>query len=310
MYGLKVIICDSGIDTRFSDNIQTIDMGLGWKDEHGHGSQIAEINKSLLDYHCFTSIKLLNKNNECNLEMLLNVLDELNQIEFDIVCLALAIQDDDISGLLKNELNKKINNLLNSGKIIISALHNRKEKSYPASLKGVFGVRLIEPENEGICYDPTRDIQFEVPLEPIICQSLDNAYHSFSGNSMGAAVALAHVCKVLEKQDISYFKKSHKALKYVNNNILFGKVIDIGRSVCRNEMTIKEKIMVANNRIFNDNSNHILNRMKDYDSLNNYITTLDELGLQINTNYYLRFSDLQNIESLTKYFLGQGIDNE
>ena len=64
---MHMILLDSGI-SEFQHNVSTVDIGYGVYDENGHGTKIVDIINKVAGFAKITSIKILNKYNECCLE--------------------------------------------------------------------------------------------------------------------------------------------------------------------------------------------------------------------------------------------------
>ncbi len=313
MSKVNAVICDSGISVRQLDYIKAIDIGMGWKDENGHGSQVAEVNSSLFDKVSISSIKILDSMKQCGLDIVFSALEVINDLDVDIVCLALAVDEDEISTLLLNDMKERLHKITKQGKIIVSSLHNKKNSSYPASLGNVIGVRMIEPHHKMDFYDSQKSIQCELQLESVICESKDGFYQPFKGNSNACAFFLGHICSTF----LNYGKRlTYNELELIFNNQTINDLSFTNNKLSKSKHITYERLSEINLFVtqfieeFFDGLNNgiILDNIKDIQSLNDMIHSLSNFGYKINKKTFLKFSDLKTIETLSNYLLLQGGD--
>lgn len=310
MSKVNALICDSGISISQKGHIKPIDIGLGWKDNNGHGSQIVNVNKSLFNKVSINSIKILDEKKQCGLDTLLSALDIIKETDVDIICLALAIEQEEINPKLLKEIEQRFIQITKQGKIVISALHNKKNNSYPASLNNVIGVRMVLPSTRTAFYTPSKKIQCELQVEPVICYSLDGIYKPFTGNSMASAFFFGHVCNILldYQKRISFNQLEQILSNQTNADLSFNKI------ECRYDKNEKEKLINIKNLVaqlvrsyFPDlNDNRIFERIKNIQLLNDFIHSLSRLDLKINNKTFLKFSDLETVDTLSNYLQLQG----
>lgn len=308
MFNNKVLICDSGIPLRYIKNATSIDIGLGILDENGHGSQIFEENRFFLDKFKFYSMKILDRHKTCNLEMFVRALDRILESDFDIVCFALAFEFEEFDDKICDYIEKKIDLITKKGTHIICSAHNSSSFSYPASFCNVKGIKVNRNQKSYISYNKESIIEFSIKDNGIICEALDDIYQPFTGNSRASSLLL---CKILEyiyennqyPSDYSQFaiwwnaqelNKIDSDLKHVevDSEILskvYGKVIECF-GICKDDK--------------------IISHIDSVESLTKFIRALRDEGLYLGTNNKLYKSDLETIETLSRYFSKRGVEND
>jgi len=193
----KVVICDSGLSENLLKKAHSIDIGCGINDENGHGSALTEI---ILKYGMspdVTSIKILDRNCQTTLEFLYNALEKCTKINADIICLALSLDSE----ANIPELHDVIEYLHKQGKIIVSSLHNRAERSYPAIYSEVIGVRnTCFHDEEYPFFNIYSDIQCSFSAKPVIYGSLNENYSWITGSSLATGILVSHISSLFTTQ--------------------------------------------------------------------------------------------------------------
>lgn len=293
----RVIVCDSGVAPRYRDCVQCVDVGCGWQDGHGHGSQIVGLRDCFGVELDLISIKVLDQKNMCDVSTLITALEVINELEADIVCLALAIDINEIS----DELRAVFHNIRRTGKILISALQNRKDSSYPAALNDVIGVCMTQ-ESLSSFYDKSKAIQCKLPIEPIILESLDGRYQVFRGNSLACALFTYHVaCCMVNSSDKCSFSEMETILSTQSvNDLLFHEwfcdpELQNDINTC---LEVTEKLEQCLTSVHHS----ILGSQKNFET---FLSSVINKGLCINTKSFLRMKHIENIDLLAAYLIQQ-----
>lgn len=222
MNNTKIAIVDSGLQTNstiykynFIDGIQIgypdnkLDSNI--EDLNGHGTYCANIITDVNPDIQLFIVKILNKGALANHESLIKALEYLLDIDVKIINLSLSVKYwSDIDRLYK--LCKK---LVAQGKIIISALANKCESSFPAIFDNVIGVRGIKNSRNTLYkYNKKHTIQCECDADPIILPGINSKYGLFMGNSKATALFTGHISKIITGED--YFALQEK-IKNITN---------------------------------------------------------------------------------------------
>lgn len=198
---IKVAIVDTGINARhpyFEGYIKEIyeyrkDGGKVVRvnrldicnDENGHGtmctSTILSENKNIDIY----SFKMMDEEGIGNLQGLEAILSFLCELDVDIINMSLAVGD----GANLTDLESILTCLERQGKIMVAALENRKNESYPACFPQCFGCRgFIVEEMGAIWFNGEKNVQCIVDSTPFLECDLNKGY-KMEGKSNSFATA-------------------------------------------------------------------------------------------------------------------------
>lgn len=301
----EIIFCDSGVSKEQSAYVQTFDAGYGVWDENGHGTSLIDLVHNINKEIKIRSIKILDEKNEGTLEGLMDVLEKCIELEGTVICLALSI-DEAITA--NRELQETVNRVINSGKIIVAALHNEASYSIPAGFSDVIGVKTVGiSSNLMQFYDITQPIQCKLPTENFFCKSLGGDYVKLGGNSVACAFFAEHVASILNKNGEYCLSEIQELVaRQKITDVKYYKYFDYLETHSEHENEIRNIIKKVNNEYnINQFDDHILMEIRSLKQLNSYLKELENNGLKINRRTFLRKFDLQNISTLTNYFMVQ-----
>ena len=303
---MHMILLDSGI-SEFQHNVSAVDIGYGVYDENGHGTKIVDIVNKVAGFAKITSIKILNKCNECRLEDLIKALDICANMDADVLCMSMTLESNGNFWVLK----KIIERISRKGTLIVAPLHNRKNYAIPAAYRNVVGVRaLISNDKEYSFYSGKARIQCQIPIIGAVCKTIGNSYAYFNGNSCACAFFSAELlCRLrtMALSSVSDVNKLYRTIDFEDTYIypyLNQAHPNIGQD------------------IFSDIQEHVINTLKKcacsrwsedhlYERIPNiavFVDGLSNIGLQINNSSFLCVRDLENIDSLTRYLCTQNPD--
>ncbi len=300
MKNIGVVLCDSGISNNQKKFVKVIDIGYGWKDENGHGTKVIDVMQKYCDTSII-SIKILDKNNSCYLNNLIEALNACLYLTEKVICLPLSID----SNIYNNQIKKIINKLFKQGKVIVSSLHNKMNFSLPAGLPNVIGVKIVKRNSKLTkFYNSKNFIQCTLPVNLIIYKSLENEYSIFGGNSLACAFFTSHIVNILKNNKISKFKELENYLEkqflsdlnflhYKNSLLNYDNIF-------KNISKINLKLNIGNN------ITPFYNVFSDAEQLFAYLKELEKVGLHINAKTFLKLEDLENLNKLVQYFCLQG----
>lgn len=303
---MHMIVLDSGI-SEFQNNVATVDIGYGAYDENGHGTKIVDIASNVASFAKITSIKILNKHNECSLEDLIKALEACADMDADVLCMSMTLEGNGNFWTLK----KLIERISRKGTLIVAPLHNRKNYAIPAAYKNVVGVRaLTSNDKEYTFYSEKTSIQCQMPITGVVCKTIGNSYAYFTGNSCACAFFSAELlCRLrtTELPSVSRVNKLYRTIEFADTYIypyLCHKFPGVERNAFPNirEHVIKT-LEKCNCRKWS--ADHL------YEEIPNiavFVDSLSNIGLQINNSSFLRVEDLENIDKLTSYLCAQNQD--
>lgn len=300
-----IIICDSGIVKNQTDYVKTYDVGYGTYDTHGHGSSLIEIVHKINKELKIASIRILDENNEGNVEGLILALDKCLELDAKVICLALSI---DQSIIENGELEEAIEDVYNSGKIVVAALQNRATYSIPAGYKEVIGVKAVEiTEGNSHFYYLNEKIQCALPIEDFYWKSIRDEYGRLGGNSVACALAAEHVANIVKKkEDISFYNIEKLLTKQFANDLNYFSLFDI-QNVDTKEKTQISKTINDIDKVFgiDDSDGLIISKMKNFYQFKEYLRELENRGFSINNNTFIRKRNVFSVDSLANYLAKQ-----
>lgn len=230
--GTNVAILDSGINL---ENIETNKQVVGgisfiydpktgeiinddcFEDENGHGTSCASMIKRIAPDTNFYIVKILDNNAKTNSKALLIALNYLLEKDIRLINLSLATIEEKYF----EEISEICNLLKQRGKIIVCSLDNRNNRSFPAVLDSVIGVRgSIFNSSEHFWYNKTLKIQCVADIIPVYIPTINGAYWLFGGNSKATALFTGHIANILSQHPDISFEQLNEILEqraYKNN---------------------------------------------------------------------------------------------
>ncbi|WP_460284464.1 S8 family serine peptidase [Clostridium botulinum] len=221
---IRIVIIDSGIDTTKSNLNNFVKKSTGFminqsgyivedkemQARHPHGTAVALIIKNICKNVEFISINILNEELTSDGRVLIRALDEAILYKPDIIHLSLGTTSLRYILPLKRIIRKgRKNNIL-----IVAAVSNNETKSYPASLKGVLGVRgkfmrdyKSYEYKDGFFYTPI-DVKNIYEMKELVNGE------SLIGNSMSAAYLTGHIALIKYQKNIMKFAEMNSYLKF------------------------------------------------------------------------------------------------
>lgn len=208
---VKVAILDSGININhcyLKNSIKTgysfIEDDENYKiiegnycDDFGHGTICASSIKKECKYVEFYIYKVLDQEGKGNLNILETALESIIGSDIDIINMSLAVMNETVIEDLDNICKK----LEAENKILVCSLSNRSERSYPACLESVIGVRarLMENKDE-FWFDRNKEVQAVVDSTPYLHCDLNDKYQiNGNSNSYSAAKFTGVIARILSE---------------------------------------------------------------------------------------------------------------
>lgn len=303
---MHVIVLDSGM-SEHQKNVCSVDIGYGTYDENGHGTKIIDVTSTVANFSKITSIKILNRYNECNLRDLVKALEVCGDIDADVLCMSMVVEGNGKFRTIK----KLIDYISRKGTLIVAPLHNRKDYAIPAAYKNVVGVQALSSNavstNGCAFYSEKSKIQCQIPLSGIVCKTIGNSYAYFSGNSCACAFFSAELlCRLRARllSSVSDVNKLYRKIEYEDSYIFQYLNPD---TLCYKSDTfalIREKVINALEKCNYSwvSTNCLFNEVANIDLL---VNKLNDIGLKINNSAFLRISDLESVDKLTHYLCTQ-----
>jgi len=300
---MHAVIIDSGVSD-CQKHVNTIDVGCGTTDENGHGTQIVNVVSKIVPFAQLSSIRILNKNNECSLQDLIDALRACIDINADVLCISMTLESNYNSA----ELKRIVNQLANKNTIIVAPLHNRLSYGIPAVYKHVIGVQTAPtlPQKNRFYFNHSR-IQARIPLVGIVCESINNSYRFFSGNSCACAFFFAELVSAMKVKNVDNIPN----INCIYKNLMFSDTyiyrylysddfaaddgsLDSIRHCIVNALAEQRQSLYNNNVLYDLISDITL-----------FVNSLETSGLSINNSAFLRIDTLSSIDLLAKYLLMQ-----
>lgn len=303
---MHMIILDSGI-SEYQKDILTVDIGHGTFDENGHGTKIVDITSKIANFAKITSIRILNRYNECSLSDLLNALEVCADIDADVLCMSIVVEGNGKFRALK----KLVDHISHKGTLIVAPLHNRKNFSIPAAYNNVVGVQAV-PVNavnasKFAFYSEKSKIQCQIPLSGIVCKTRGNSYSYFAGNSCACAFFSSELLcrlRVRALSSVSDVNRLYREIKYEDSCIYPYLHPDTSCYKSDTFALVREQVIDTLEKCnYNwGSTNSLLNEITSIDLL---VNRLNDIGLKINNSSFLSMSDLENVDKLTHYLCTQ-----
>lgn len=302
----EIVFCDSGVSLEQMGYVQSYDIGYGIYDENGHGSSLIGLVHKINNRIRLKSIKILNKNNEGSLDGVINALRKCMDLDSRIICLALSV---DNSVTMNIELEKIVEQIKSKGKIIIAALYNGDTFSIPAGYQQVIGVKAREIwDVQTYFYDEVRSIQCELPIEDFFWKSFNGDYVKMGGNSVACAFFSEHIASVYDNKMYQLSEIQKIVTRQTVEKLGYYRYFDYLSMHSNQDSKIIHIICSAIHDYNIDISDgNILVKFKNLKQLSSYLNELERKGLKINKRTFLRKYDLQNVRTMTNYFLVQNI---
>lgn len=153
-------------------------------DDNGHGTSCVYTIRKVCPSCDFVIIKILDENNCSYSELIVNALDYLTMIEFDILNLSISLYSDLYDSYIKEIVEK----LRRQNKIIATSVDNNKLKVNRLTLfdyvTSIEGAQFISPNEYGYNFTQNQGICSSIPIITPMLQE----YRIFSGNSKATAI--------------------------------------------------------------------------------------------------------------------------
>lgn len=163
-------------------------------DINGHGTACASVIKKECPEVEIVSVQLLDKQGRCSLDVLEYGLAYVRSLQVDIVNLSLALIDNADISVIKDQCKR-----MNENKIIVCALGNHMDRSYPASMKCNIGVGGSILDNiDDMWFNRHKTIQCVLDSTPYLHADSKNGYSMFGKcNSYAAARLTGIIAKII-----------------------------------------------------------------------------------------------------------------
>ena len=206
---IKVAILDTGIGyskyipQKCIENeyiVKNGEINIGRADDiDGHGTECAfEIYRQCPDVK-FTIIKVMEKGIGIK-ENLRIALEYLCNLDVQIINMSLAY----FSIKNKDDLYQKYIQIIEKDKVIIAALGNNKQRSYPAIYENIIGVKGVEFQNNEIWFSEENEIQCLCDNNTYICPGIYTEYELYPKSN---SVATARVTGIIAQKYLETQKK-------------------------------------------------------------------------------------------------------
>ena len=205
----EVVIIDSGLNrdvfrqndaggVRYYIESDYINMDYKYDDDNGHGRKCAAIIKKKIAHIKIYTIKILDENLLSSEYLLECALEHCLALNIKVINLSLSLvkyfNGDKIRVLCKK--------LYEQDKIVVSAVENGKNFSYPAAFDTVLGVIGNAFDKEAIYwFDKNKRIQGVADLLPEFTERELQGNYLFSGNSKACAWIAGQVLECASDQD-------------------------------------------------------------------------------------------------------------
>ncbi len=221
---VKIFVVDSGINKNISDLNQYVTNSTGFginKDSYiaqdntrevknMHGTAISLIIRDIFNKVELTSVNILNENLKTDARILIYSLCWCLENKPDIIHLSLGTRSFFHSFALRKIIKEAHKNNI----LVVAAHDNLQGISYPAHLKGVFGVKGLDTleKNEFSYNNKLWLAPFGVDGIKGVHEFQENPDNMF-GNSMAAAYITGHIAKIVYHNGTKNFKSVSQILK-------------------------------------------------------------------------------------------------
>lgn len=174
-----------GVTFQFRNNKLEI-LKNEFNDDNGHGSMVFKtINQKCVTGDEFYIVKVLDKNNKGNSELLYEALKWLLYVELKYIVICISTDND----CFAEKCQEVIYKLICQGKIIFSSWSNNSKvsKSYPAMLDDVISVGRGKLFTKRVECDFNNDVQCIVDIDPSYLWIPGKGFKVFGGNSQATA---------------------------------------------------------------------------------------------------------------------------
>lgn len=220
---VKIFVVDSGINRNVSDLDQYVTHSTGYginKDSYIaedntrevknlHGTVISLIIRDIFNKVELTSVNILNENLKTDARILIYSLSWCLENKPDIIHLSIGTR----SFFYSFPLRKIIKEARKNNILVVAAHDNFQGTSYPASIRGVFGVKRPEEltkyefsHSKNIWLAPNGIDGIEGVSE------LKGIPNDIKGNSMAAAYITGHIAKIVYETGTKDFKSVSRIL--------------------------------------------------------------------------------------------------
>lgn len=301
-----IIICDSGIPEAFSGQVKSIDIGMGIYDDNGHGSTIVNLLNHLDPTTNIISIKMLDKNKSSNLGVLIQALIACKQCEEQIISLSLSI--DDIQNSI--ELKETIDDLVDSGKIIVASKHNRQLRSIPSCYPNVIGVESHEGQPFFI-FDAKDDVQCKIKRNVVFVKDHKAQYTAMTGNSLLAPIVALMLDHMLKESGETILADVCNQLNFNAEVPIIEAFFVMPENRCQDGFEkIKIQLLKIMDRFNIQMKENMLLNNFNKNSFSDFLIAIEESGLSINKNHILKLCDLDSFDNFLSYIYFNQIKQE
>lgn len=261
-----------GISFRYNPKTGIVTDNDVYTDENGHGTSCASLIKRIAPDIGFYIVKILNKDAETHSKALLQALKHLLEKDIRLINLSLATVEE----IFAEEIKEVCNLLKQRGKIIVCSLDNRNNKSFPAILDSVIGVKGgIFKSQEQFWYNRASEIQCIADIVPVYAPTINGAYWLFGGNSKATALFTGHIANILTRQPDISFEQLNEVLEQracknnwdendIDINIdLFEDITPLGKNFEQEDIKMIVSIL-KNNLGFSEDSEALVFKKKLY----------------------------------------------
>lgn len=211
-----IAIIDTGIDENVSyikDVIEQYDFFVenkavyisdGSPDKVGHGTKVASCIKKYCPSVLLYVINIYQQSNVTYSVLLLEALKYLLKVDVDIVNISLSVNGD----LYVEEIQETLRELNAQGKIIVSAVKNGLQTSFPAETPDCIGVLGMEniPINT-FQINENENIQIVTSRLPEEVEALDGMLELFGGNSKATACVSGSIAALMCERENNILTK-------------------------------------------------------------------------------------------------------
>lgn len=316
-YNSKIVIIDSGIDTKNNYLMHNVIGGLGfvydkenksvvksdnYEDENGHGTSCAAIIKRMAQDIGMFIIKVLDKEAKTSSKVLIECLKYLVDIDIRVINLSVATVEESY----REEFYEVCSFLCSKGKILICSCDNRNDRSLLAVLPSVIGVKGSDLGNPNyFWFNHEYEIQCVADILPVFILTINNVYRLFGGNSKATAEISGIIANILSENPSVTFNQLNEILEskaqriawtnadIVNKLDVFEEIGSYSKDYNKNELKLIEDIIIRSLNLNNEASSLLYSRKLYHpqigiDNINCYKIVKDiENTFDIKLNYDL-----------------------
>lgn len=236
MRNIKIAVLDSGVSDELCRNIRianrrsfcwdyyqdTISVSDNIVDHNGHGTMCVDTMLAVFEHIEFSIIKMLNVSGVASEAVFIEALKYAGALNVDIIAVCASLTMNKNSDELYNVCKK----ISESGKAIIASVENGKKHSAPAFFDCVIGVLGGAMEDTAFRFSSKREIQMQCSSEATITMSAFGQRSVFQGNSRAAALAAAHIAKIMYNNAYSMANLNEMIMQEAETSQFINKAFD------------------------------------------------------------------------------------